>query len=80
MIRSITFLALVIGSIGVIKPVATGVLAGLRVDLRSVGVDVFDCPQTAGQVPSQCESQCNPINAIIATVSDTICTSDKLTL
>lgn len=77
MIRFITFLALV-GSIGIIKPVGAGVLGGLRVDLRFVGVDAFQRRQTTGQVPPQCESLCNPINALAA-VSDIICTSDKLT-
>ena len=69
MIRFITFLALVLGGIGV---VAAGVLAGLRVDLRSVGVDAFQRRQTTGQVPPQCESLCNPINAMLAAVSDMI--------
>jgi len=79
MIHFITFLALVVGGIlGVMKPVAAGVLAGLTVlDLRSAGVDVFQRRQTtgSGQVPSQCESFCDPINAMLATVSDIICTA-----
>lgn len=80
MIRFITVLALVVGGIGIIKPVAAGVLARLRVDLRSVGVDAFQRRQTMiAQVPPQCESLCDPINAMIAAVSDIICTSDKLT-
>ena len=73
MIRFITFLALVVGGIGVIKPAAG--LAGLRVDLRSVGVDAFQRRQTTVQVPPQCETLCNPINAIASTVSDIICTA-----
>ena len=77
MIRFITFLALVVGGTGVIKPVVAGVLAGLRVDLRLVGVDVFQRRQTTGQpdVPSQCASLCNSINAMLAAVSDIICTA-----
>jgi len=56
----------VVGCIGIIKPVAAGVLAGLRVDLRFVGADAFQRRQTTGQVPPQCESLCNPINALAA--------------
>jgi hypothetical protein len=79
MIRIIlTFLAIVVGGIGAIKPVAAGVQDGLKIlDLRSVGVDVFQRRQTTGQVPPQCESLCNPINAMLAAVSDSdiICTA-----
>lgn len=79
MIHFITLLALVVGSIGImIKPVAAGVLAGLRVDLGFVGVNAFQRRQTTGQLPPQCESLCDPINTLAA-VSDIICTSDKLT-
>ena len=73
-----TLLALVTGGIGVIKPVAAGVLAGLRVDL---GIDAFQRRQTTGgNVPTQCEYVCDPINAMLAAVSEIICSSDKLTL
>ena len=75
MIRFIIFLALVVAGIDseFIKPVAAGMLAGLRVDLRSVGVEVFQRRQTTGQVPPQCETLCDPINAMVAAVSDIIC-------
>lgn len=76
MIRFIAFLALVVGGIGVIKPVVAGVLAGVRLDLRSVGVNAFQRRQTV-QVPTQCESLCDPINAMLAAVSDIICTNDS---
>ena len=60
MIRFIlTFLALVVGGIGAV----------------AAGVDVFQRRQATGQVPPQCESLCNPINAMLAAVSDIICTA-----
>lgn len=68
MIRFITFLALVVGA-GVIKAVAAEVLAGFRIDIRSVGVDAFQRRQTT--VPPQCETLCDPIYAAGA-VSDII--------
>ena len=78
MIRFITFLVLVVGGIvGFIKPVVAGVPTGVRVNLRSVGVDAFQRRQT-NQVPTQCESPCDPINAMLAAVSDIIYTATRI--